>query len=57
MTVEVVDGIKVMKLRDDALAPRPAASDMLALALAQLWQLLSGGHALRDGAVFARQVR
>ncbi len=56
MTVEVVDGVKVIKLRDSAL-DRPApqeAQDMLTMAY--LWQLLSGGHGLKDGSIFERRV-
>lgn len=56
MTVEVVNGEKVIKLKDSTLDGGAAekANDMLTMA--HLWQLLSGGHALKDGTVFERRV-
>ena len=56
MTVEVVDGVKVIKLTDSALDTPPAqrANDMLTMAY--LWQLLSGGHEMKDNSVFSRRV-
>ena len=56
MTVDVGKSEKVMKLKDSTLDGGAAekASDMLTLA--HLWQLLSGGHALKDGTVFERRV-
>lgn len=58
MTVEIVDGIKVLKLQDDdaarAEARKAMADDMRTLA--HLFSLLSGGHGMRDGTVFERRV-
>lgn len=46
MTVEMIDGVRVLKLRDHG-GTRAAADDMITVA--HIWRLLSGGHALRDG--------
>ena len=54
MSVEMVDGIRVIKLKDSDEGAREKADDMRTMA--HLWQLLSGGHALRDGTVFERDV-
>jgi len=51
MTVETIDGIRVLKLRDHA--PTAAAADDM-LTLVHIWRLLSGGHALRDTTVASR---
>lgn len=45
MTVEIIDGIRVMKLRDVPEPGQAAAPDM---AMLHLWRLLSGGHDMRD---------
>lgn len=52
MTVEVIDGVRVLKLRDRTGA-RAAADDMMTVA--HIWRLLSGGHALRDATVMPRR--
>lgn len=51
MTVEYVDGIKVMRLRDCSGA-RGQAED---LAMLRIWQMLTGGHGMRDAGVFCRR--
>lgn len=56
MTVEVVNGEKVMKLHDDALDAGASARADDMLTLAYLWQLLSGGHQIKDNSVFSRRV-
>ncbi len=53
MTVEYVDGIKIMKLHDCHGAGGQGDDS---LALLRLWHLLSGGHAARDAAVFCRRM-
>lgn len=50
MTVEYIDGIKVMRLHDSA-GHRENAQD---LAMLRIWQMLTGGHAMRDASVFNR---
>ena len=54
MSVEMVDGIRVIKLKDSEAGAQEKADDMRTLAY--LFQLLSGGHAARDAAVFERHV-
>lgn len=54
MTTEVQDGVKVIKLRDSSDARDEKLSDMHTLA--HIWMLLNGGHAQRDGTIFARRV-
>lgn len=44
MTVEFVDGIKVIKLHD--CQPQDVAAQDLAML--RIWQLLTGGHEMRD---------
>lgn len=51
MTVEYVDGIKVMRLHDCS-GPHEHAQD---LAMLRIWQMLAGGHAMRDASVFSRR--
>ncbi|WP_162528222.1 hypothetical protein [Gemmobacter caeruleus] len=53
MTVELQDGIRVLKLKDSAGA-RGAASDD-ALTLLHLWRLLGGDHMLRDMTISPRR--
>jgi hypothetical protein len=53
MTVEYVDGVKVMKLHDCG-GSSAQADD--ALAVVKIWQLLTGGHAMRDGSVFCHKL-
>jgi hypothetical protein len=51
MTVEYVDGIKVMRLHDcDGNHDHRQDQAML-----RIWQMLTGGHAMRDAGVFCRQ--
>lgn len=50
MTVEYVDGIKVMRLHDCS-GQRESGQDM---AMLRIWQMLTGGHAMRDASVFCR---
>lgn len=45
MKVEMIDGVRVLKLRDHP-GTHAARDDMMTVA--HLWRLLSGGHALRD---------
>lgn len=52
MTVEVIDGIRVLKLSDRA--QRAAIADDT-LTMVHIWRLLSGGHELRDTSVGCRQ--
>lgn len=51
MTVEYIDGIKVMRLHDGA-DQRDHAEDQ---AMLRIWQMLTGGHAMRDAGVFCRR--
>lgn len=51
MTVEYIDGIKVMRLHD-CQGKAPQGQDM---AMLRIWQMLTGGHAMRDASVFCRQ--
>jgi len=53
MTVETIDGVRVLKLKDRTGPHAAVADDMMTMV--HLWRLLSGGHALRDTAVVARQ--
>lgn len=46
MKTEMIDGIRVLKLRDHSRAGSGTADDMMTMV--HLWKLLSGGHALRD---------
>jgi hypothetical protein len=49
-TVEYIDGIKVMRLHDSA-AHRENAQD---LAMLRIWQMLTGGQAMRDASAVNR---
>jgi hypothetical protein len=51
MTVEYIDGIKVMRLHDCS-GGGSCAED---LAMLRIWQLLTGGHGMRDATVFCRR--
>lgn len=53
MSVEIVDGIRVLKLKDGAAGAKDKADDLRTMV--HLWQLLSGGDALRDTVVFERR--
>lgn len=50
MTVEYIDGLKVMRLHDQSGSCGPARD----LAMLRIWQMLTGGHAMRDAGVFCR---
>lgn len=52
MTVEMIDGIRVLKLNDRA-SRGAAANDTLTMV--HIWRLLSGGHALRDTSIAPRR--
>jgi hypothetical protein len=52
MTIEIIDGIRVLKLNDRA--QRGAVADDT-LTTVHIWRLLSGGHMLRDMSVGARR--
>ena len=52
MTVETIDGVRVLKLSDHAPELASAADDTLTLV--HIWRLLSGDHTLRDTAVGSR---
>ena len=56
MSEEMVDGIKVLKLKDNILDGDIGAHTDDTLTMLRLWQLLSGGEALKDSAVFERRV-
>tara|TARA_R110002124_G_scaffold141189_1_gene305595 strand:- start:471 stop:632 length:162 start_codon:yes stop_codon:yes gene_type:complete len=45
MKVEMVDGIRVMKLSDKG---QQRAEDRDAMTMLHIWRLLNGGHAMRD---------
>lgn len=53
MTVEFVDGIKVIRLHD-CHGDHGRADDTQAML--RIWQLLTGGHAMRDASAFCRRV-
>lgn len=51
MTISYDGNVKVMKLADCSGASGP---DQDAQAMLRIWQLLSGGHAMRDAGLFNR---
>lgn len=53
MTVSYVDGVKTMKLRDCMGAGGQGDDTM---AMLRIWQLLSGGHAMRDASAYCHQL-
>ena len=53
MTVETIDGIRTIKLKDSA-RHDDKAQDMMTVA--RLWALLSGAHELRDMGVGDRRL-
>ena len=53
MTIETIDGIRVIKLTDKS-GHDERAQEMLTMA--RLWSLISGGHELRDTTVTERRV-
>jgi len=52
MTVEMIDGIRVLKLADHV--HQGAVADDT-LTMVHIWRLLSGGQGLRDGSVGPRR--
>ncbi len=55
MTVNYVDGIKVMKLHDCHGAGAGGQGDDT-MAMLRIWQLLSGGHAMRDASSYCHRL-
>jgi hypothetical protein len=53
MTVEYVDGIKIMHLHDCNGAGGGFDDTM---AMLRIWQLVTGGHSMRDQSVFNRRL-
>lgn len=51
MKIEYVDGVKVLKLQDGRAADNRHEEDR---AMLRVWQLLTGGHSMRDASVFSR---
>lgn len=51
MTVEYVDGIRVIRIHDAGGAARHDDG----LAMLRIWQLLTGGHAMRDVSAVCRR--
>ncbi len=54
MTVEIIDGIRTIKMKDSSADAMDAAQDMRAVA--HIWMLLGGGHGARDHSIFSRQL-
>ncbi len=54
MIVEIVDGIRVIKLKDAGAAGADHASDIRAVA--HIWMLLGGGHLARDASIYSRRL-
>ena len=54
MTIEIQDGLRVLKLKDASGAHGHALDDQMTML--HLWRLLSGGHALRDMTVAERRL-
>ena len=53
MTVNYVDGMKVMKLHD---CHGVGGQGDDAMAMLRIWQLLSGGHAMRDASAYCHRL-
>jgi hypothetical protein len=53
MTISFEGNVKVLKLADCSGA---IGQDQDARAMLRIWQLLSGGHAMRDGGLFNRSL-
>ncbi|NEY89666.1 hypothetical protein [Tabrizicola oligotrophica] len=51
MSVEYVDGIRVLRLQDGS-GQHGQTDD---LAMLRIWQMLTGGHAMRDAGLFNRR--
>lgn len=54
MTVEMVDGIRVIKLKDARASGADRAADICAVA--HIWMLLGGGHLARDTCIYSRRL-
>ncbi len=54
MTIEMQDGLRVLKLKDHSGVAGSAVDD--SLTMLHLWRLLSGGHELRDMTVCERRL-
>jgi hypothetical protein len=54
MTVEIIDGIRVIKLTDGGSNRLDAAQDMRALAYIHM--LLGGAHGARDTTIYSRRM-
>ena len=52
MSVEIIDGIRVLKLKDGPSMAVYAARERRAVA--QIWMLLGGGQMSRDAAIYSR---
>ena len=54
MTVEIIDRIQTIKMKDSSADAMDAALDMRAVA--HIWMLLGGVHGARDHSIFSRQL-
>ena len=54
MTMEIIDGIRVIKLKGGPSTAFDAAQDMRAVAY--IFMLLGGGHAARDTSIYSRRL-
>ena len=54
MTVEMIDGIRVIKLKGGSGGAQDAAQDTRALAY--IFMLLGGDHAARDTSIYSRRL-
>lgn len=54
MTIEMQDGLRVLKLKDHSQAYGAALDDQITML--HLWRLLSGGHEMRDTTVTDRRL-
>lgn len=52
MTVETIDGVRVLKLHDHTPSVDSSADDTMTMV--HIWRLLSGAHSLRDNGVGSR---
>lgn len=53
MKIEIIDGIRVMKLSDRG---QRRAEDPDAMTMLHIWRLLNGGHAMRDCSIGSRRI-
>lgn len=54
MTIEIIDGIRVLKLKDAFTSAADRTADMRTLA--HIWMLLGGDHSTRDASIFSRRI-